>query len=89
MGNNKLVIIIDKDIKKLPAFFKNYVFQYNRKKKIVEILLSKEKSEVSNILQDIKKNKFSYADFTIKKRSLESIFLYFFKKKRNDKLLSD
>ena len=46
--------------------------------------LSKEKNEVSDILLSIKKSKMDYLDFNIEKRSLESIFVDFIKKEKND-----
>ncbi len=83
-GNNKLVIIFNKAPKTIPIFIKKYPCKINKEKKTIEILLSKEKSEVSDILLALKRNKIKYVDFTIQKRSLESIFVNFIQEKEND-----
>ncbi len=82
LGNNKLVFSFDKLLKKTPLFIKKYPHKVNKDKNTIEILLSKNKKEVSEILMNIKKNNIDYLDFTIKKRSLESILVDFIKKKK-------
>ena len=89
LGNNKLVITFEKLLKnKIPNFLRSYTYKINKEKKAIEILLNKEKSEVSEILISLKKNKVNYLDFTIEKRSLESIFIDFIKNK-NDQYFSN
>ena len=83
LGNNKLVFTFDKLINKIPFFIKKYPYKVNKDKNTIEILLSKDKKEVSEILMQIKKNNIDYLDFTIKKRSLESILVDFIKKKND------
>ena len=81
LGNNKLVLTFEKLLKnKIPDFLKSYSHKVNIEKKAIEILLSKEKSEVSDILLMLKENNVSLLDFTIEKRSLESIFIDSIKK---------
>ena len=81
LGNNKLVLTFEKLLKnKIPDFLKSYSHKVNIEKKAIEILLSKEKSEVSDILLMLKENNVSFLDFTIEKRSLESIFIDSIKK---------
>ena len=83
LGDNKLVIIFKNKIKKLPEYIKNYPCKLSDDKKIVEILLSKKKTELSSILIDLKKDS-NFLDFNLKKRSLESIFVDFIKRKNHD-----
>ena len=89
LGDNKLVITFEKLLKnKIPNFLRSYTYKINKEKKTIEILLNKDKSEVSEILISLKKNKVNYLDFTIEKRSLESIFIDFIKNK-NDQYFSN
>ena len=89
LGNNKLVITFEKLLKnKIPNFLRSYTYKINKEKKAIEILLNKDKSEVSEILISLKKNKVNYLDFTIEKRSLEGIFIDFIKNK-NDQYFSN
>ncbi len=82
LGNNKLVIIFNKTPNHIPNFIKKYPSKINKEKKSIEILLSKDKNEVSEILLKLKDNNINYLDFTIQKRSLESIFVDFIKKEK-------
>ncbi len=84
LGNNKLVFTLDKNFKKVPAVLKKYSYKISKNKSYIEFFLSKEKNEVSDILLSIKKSKMDYSDFNIEKRSLESIFVDFIKKEKND-----
>ena len=89
LGDNKLVITFEKLLKnKIPNFLRSYTYKINKEKKAIEILLNKDKSEVSEILISLKKNKVNYLDFTIEKRSLEGIFIDFIKNK-NDQYFSN
>ncbi len=83
LGNNKLVFTFNNLISKIPSFLNKYPYKIDKEKKVIEILLSKDKSEVSEILMKIKKSNIDYLDFTIKKRSLEGIFVDFIKKKND------
>ena len=83
LGNNKLVFTFNKIINKVPSFIKKYPHKVNKDKNTLEILLSKDKREVSEILINIEKSNIDYLDFTIKKRSLEGIFVDFIKKKND------
>ena len=84
LGNNKLVFTLDKSFKKVPAVLNKYSYKISKNKSCIEFFLSKEKNEVSDILLSIKKSKIDYLDFNIEKRSLESIFVDFIKKEKND-----
>ena len=84
LGNNKLVFTLDKSFKKVPAVLNRYAYKISKNKSCIEFFLSKEKNEVSDILLSIKKSKMDYLDFNIEKRSLESIFVDFIKKEKND-----
>ena len=84
LGNNKLVFTLDKNFKKIPAILNEYPYKVNKDKSLIEFFLSKEKNEVSDILLSIKKSNLGYLDFNIEKRSLESIFVDFIKKEKND-----
>ena len=50
---------------------------------IIEILLSKQINEVSDIIINLKKNNINVVDLNIKKRSLESIFVDYIRKKND------
>ena len=84
LGNNKLVFALDKNFKKVPASLNKYSYKISKNKGFIEFFLSKEKNEISDILLSIKKSKMDYLDFNIEKRSLESIFVDFIKKEKND-----
>ena len=79
LGNKKLVLKLSKRIKKAPSFLKNYSTKLNKLGKELEINLDNKKSQAVDIIATIKKNKFQFLDFDIKKRSLESIFINFIK----------
>ena len=75
LGNKKLVLKLSKQLKKVPNFLNNYSTKLNKLGKELEINLDNRKSQAIDILATIKKNKFNFIDFDIKKRSLESIFI--------------
>ena len=79
LGNKKLVLKFSKQLKKVPSFLNNYSTKLNKLGKELEINLDNSKSQAIDILTIIKKNKFNFIDFDIKKRSLESIFINFIK----------
>ncbi|MDC3023946.1 ABC transporter ATP-binding protein [Alphaproteobacteria bacterium] len=79
LGNKKLVLKLSKRIKKAPSFLKNYPTKLNKLGKELEINLDNKKNQAIDIIATIKKNKFQFLDFDIKKRSLESIFINFIK----------
>ena len=79
LGNKKLVLKLSKQLKKVPSFLNNYSTKLNKLGKELEINLDNRKSQAIDILATIKKNKFNFLDFDIKKRSLESIFINFIK----------
>ena len=83
LGNNKLVLNLEIALKKIPIFFKNYNFKISKNKKVIEILLSKEINEVSDIIIKLKKHNINIIDLNVKKRSLESIFVDYIKKKND------
>ncbi len=79
LGNKKLVLKLPRQLKKVPNFLNNYSTKLNKLGKELEINLDNRKSQAIDILATIKKNKFNFIDFDIKKRSLESIFINFIK----------
>ena len=79
LGNKKLVLKLSRQLKKVPNFLNNYSTKLNKLGKELEINLDNRKSQAIDILATIKKNKFNFIDFDIKKRSLESIFINFIK----------
>ena len=79
LGNKTLVLKLSKQLKKPPSFLNNYSTQLNKLGKELEINLDNRKNQAIDILALIKKNKFNFLDFDIKKRSLESIFINFIK----------
>ncbi|MBF96387.1 MAG: Daunorubicin/doxorubicin resistance ATP-binding protein DrrA [Alphaproteobacteria bacterium MarineAlpha9_Bin4] len=79
LGNKKLVLKLSKKLKSLPIFLKNYSAKLNKNGKELEINLDKSKNDILDIISLIKKNKLSFLEFDIKKRSLESIFIDFIK----------
>ena len=79
LGNKTLVLKLSKQLKKPPSFLNNYSTQLNKLGKELEIKLDNRKNQAIDILALIKKNKFNFLDFDIKKRSLESIFINFIK----------
>jgi len=54
--------------------------------KKLEIILSNNTGQIVNIVSSLKKNKFEFEEFNIQKRSLESIFVDYIKRYKNDKL---
>ena len=84
LGNNKLVFTFKKPFQKIPSLLNKYPHKVNRRKSTIEFFLSKDKSEVSDILFSFKKSKTQYLEFNIEKRSLESIFVDYIKKEKND-----
>ena len=84
LGNNKLVFSSEKIFEKVPAILKKYPHKINEKKNTIEFFLSKEKDEVSDILLSFKKSRTRFLDFNIEKRSLESIFVDYIKREKND-----
>ena len=83
LGNKKLVLKLSKQLKKVPSFLKNYSTNLNKLGKELEINLDNKKNQAIDIIATIKKNKFNFLDFDIKKRSLESIFINFIKGNKN------
>ncbi len=83
LGNKKLVLKLSKQLKKVPSFLKNYSTKLNKLGKELEINLDNKKNQAIDIIATIKKNKFNFLDFDIKKRSLESIFINFIKGNKN------
>ena len=83
LGNSKLVLNLSSALNKTPAFIKKYNFKISKNKKIIEILLTKEKNEVSDIIINLKNNNINVIDLNIKKRSLESIFVDYINKKND------
>ena len=83
LGNNKLVFTFKKPFQKIPSLLNKYPHKVNRRKSTIEFFLSKDKSEVSDILFSFKKSNLEYLDFNIEKRSL-SILSILLKKKKND-----
>ncbi len=84
LGNNKLVFSLERIFEKVPAILKKYPHKINKKKNTIEFFLSKEKDEVSDILLSFKKSRTRFLDFNIEKRSLESIFVDYIKREKND-----
>jgi len=84
LGNNKLVFNFESPMQKMPTFFKKYPHKINKKKSTVEFFLSTDKTQVSEILLEFNKSKICFLDFNIEKRSLESIFVDYIKKEKND-----
>ena len=83
LGNNKLVLSLAVALKNTPNFLKNYNYKISKDKKFIEILLSKQINEVSDIIINLKKNNINIVDLNIKKRSLESIFVDYIRKKND------
>ena len=84
LGNNKLVFSLEKTFQKAPAFLKKYPHKIDKNKNTIEFFLSKNKDEVSDILLNFKKSRTNFLDFNIEKRSLESIFVDYIRKEKND-----
>ena len=84
LGNNKLVFSLEKSFQKAPAFLKKYPHKIDKNQNKVEFFLSKNKDEVSDILLNFKKSSTNFLDFNIEKRSLESIFVDYIRKEKND-----
>ena len=82
LGNSKLVLNLALVLNKVPVFLKNYNFKMSKNKKVIEILLTKKKNEISDIIISLNKNKIIVTDLNIKKRSLESIFVDYIKKRK-------
>ena len=83
LGNNKLVLSLALALKNTPKFLKNYNYKVSKDKKLIEILLSKQINEVSDIIINLKKSNINVVDLNIKKRSLESIFVDYIRKKND------
>ena len=81
LGNKKLVFKLTKKLKVLPKYLENYSTSLKKLGKELEINLDNNKNQAIEIISLIKKNKLSFIDFDIKKRSLESIFINFIKGK--------
>ncbi len=85
LGNNKLVLTLPSALNTPPRFLKAYSSNLKNSGKILEIHINTQSNELIKIITLLKKNNFKFNDFDIKKRSLESIFINYIRKK-NDKL---
>ena len=84
LGNKKLVFKLTKKLKVLPKYLEKYSTSLKKLGKELEINLDNNKNQAIEIISIIKKNKLSFIDFDVKKRSLESIFINFIKGKSSD-----
>ena len=82
LGNKKLVFKLTKKLKVLPKYLEKYSTSLKKLGKELEINLDNNKNQAIEIISLIKKNKLSFVDFDIKKRSLESIFINFIREKQ-------
>ncbi len=86
LGNEKLVLKLSKKIIKTPKFLNRYKTKITQEGKMLEIILSNNTGQIVDIVSSLKKNKFEFKEFNIQKRSLESIFVDYIKRYKNDKL---
>ena len=86
LGNKKLVLTLPRSIKKKPAFLRSKNVKISADKKQIEIMLKNDNKEIIDIVSLLKKNKFEFIDINLKKRTLESIFVDYIKRYKNDKL---
>ena len=86
LGNEKLVLKLSKKIIKIPNFLNRYKTKITQKGKMLEIILTNNTGQIVDIVSSLKKNKFEFKEFNIQKRSLESIFVDYIKRYKNDKL---
>ena len=85
LGNKKLVLALPTIINKIPKFLMDYKTKINKKGKELEIILDNDNNKILKIMSLLERNNFKFSEFNIKKRTLESIFVDYISRYKNDK----
>ncbi len=86
LGNKKLVLTLTNVTKTAPSFLRKYNTKVINKGKQLEIILDNDNKTTVDIISLLKNKKFKFSEFNIKKRTLESIFVDYISRNKNDKL---
>ena len=82
LGNNKLVFTLPDNLKNKPSFLKGFSSNLKNSGKMLEVHINNQSHDIIKIINLLKINNFKFLDFDIKKRSLESIFVDYIRKKK-------
>ena len=81
LGNKKIVLTLKNKILKVPSFLSAFKTKISHHGFKLEILIEKDRSQITKLMKMIESNNLFFKDFDIKKRSLESIFVDYIRKK--------